>query len=385
MKIIENCIVLFDFRCRVGKEGTDSFNRHLEYANKLFEISDGEITQLVILQFSNGQILNEMSRDHLRIITTRGISRFKIPSPGVLLKISRWQGLSIKMLVIGDGDITFLSSLIPRMVYSLFSRRNIPLQVQIHHEVVKRGPRDGILVFLKYFLTKFAIQGANSVRVTTNSHSNQVEKVYGISKNKIVAIPVRINLSRSTERIYPYPRNKSIGIVGRLHRERDLQISFKVIKLLNEVENNFNVLVIGEGPEEGSFREKLTRELGPERVDFLGNLTQGDLERAWMKIGVLLSTARQESFGRTIRESLSHGVPVLVEKSLGAEEASVIAPRGWLSFLNHPLNKAELLEQFSTLLEVKTDNRFAISHDLINAQIPEQLVINWLKTIKNTS
>ncbi|NBP66182.1 MAG: hypothetical protein EBU66_16220, partial [Bacteroidetes bacterium] len=103
MKITENCIVLFDFRGRVGKEGSDSFSRHLEYANKLFEISDGEITRLVILQFSNDQIMNEMSRDHLSVITSRGLSRFKIPSPGVLLKISKLRGLSIKMLVIGDG------------------------------------------------------------------------------------------------------------------------------------------------------------------------------------------------------------------------------------------------------------------------------------------
>jgi glycosyltransferase involved in cell wall biosynthesis len=289
------------------------------------------------------------------------------------------------MLVIGDGHVTFLSSLIPRIVHKVFTRRNIPLQVQIHHEVVKRSPRDGFLVYLKYFMTKFAIRSANSVRVTTNLHSDQVEKVYGYSENKIVPIPVRINFSRTTERTYPYPRNRSIGIVGRLHRERDLQISFKVIKLLNEVENNFNVLVIGEGPEEISFREELTRELGPERVDFLGYLNQGDLERAWMKIGVLLSTARQESFGRTIRESLCHGVPALVEKSLGSEEVSSFAPTGWLSFINHPLNQTELLEQFSALLGIKTDNRFAISHDLRNAQIPEQLVTNWLKTIKNSS
>lgn len=385
MKITENCIVLFDFRGRVGKEGSDSFSRHLEYANKLFEISDGEITRLVILQFSNDQIMNEMSRDHLSVITSRGLSRFKIPSPGVLLKISKLRGLSIKMLVIGDGHVTFLMSLIPRMVYKVLSKRNIPLQVQIHHEVVKRSPTDGIVVFLKYLLTKFAIQSANSVRVTTNSHSNQVEKAYGCPKNKLVAVPVRINLSRSTDTTYPYPRNKSIGIVGRLHRERDLQISFKVIKLLNEVDNNFKVLVLGEGPEENSFREELTRELGPERVAFLGYLTQGDFERAWMKIGVLLSTAREESFGRTIRESLCRGVPVLVEKSLGAQEASAIAPRGWLSFINHPLNQAELFEQFSALLGIKTDDSFANFHDLINAQIPEQLVVNWLNTIKNSS
>ena len=385
MKITENCIVLFDFRGRVGKEGSDSFSRHLEYANKLFEISDGEITRLVILQFSNDQIINEMSRDHLSVITSRGLSRFKIPSPGVLLKISKLRGLSIKMLVIGDGHVTFLLSLIPRMVYKVLSKRNIPLQVQIHHEVVKRSPTDGIVVFLKYLLTKFAIKSANSVRVTTNSHSNQVEKAYGCPKNKLVAVPVRINLSRSTDTKYPYPRNKSIGIVGRLHRERDLQISFKVIKLLNEVDNNFKVLVLGEGPEENSFREELTRELGPERVAFLGYLTQGDFERAWMKIGVLLSTAREESFGRTIRESLCRGVPVLVEKSLGAQEASAIAPRGWLSFINHPLNQAELFEQFSALLGIKTDDSFANFHDLINAQIPEQLVVNWLNTIKNSS
>lgn len=385
MKIIENCIILFDFRNRVGKEGTDSFTRHLEYANKLFEISNGEINRLVILQFSNGKIPSEIRREHLTIITSRGYSRFKIPGPGALLKISISRGLLIKMLVIGDGNVTFLSSLIPRIVHNFFTRKNTPLQVQIHHEVVKRSPRDGILVFLKYFLTKFAIQNANSVRVTTNSHSDQVERVYRCSKDKIVSIPVRINISRSSEGNYPYPRNRSIGIVGRLHRERDLQISFKVIKILNEVQNNFNVLVIGEGPEEIIFREELTRELGPERVDFLGYLTQEELEKAWLKIGVLLSTARQESFGRTIRESLCHGVPVLAEKSLGSEDASAIAPTGWLSFIKHPLNQAELLEQFTALLGMKTDNRFALSHNLINAQIPEQLVTNWLKTIKNSA
>jgi hypothetical protein len=54
----------------------------------------------------------------------------------------------------------------------------------------------------------------------------------------------------------------------------------------------------------------------------------------WQDIGVLVSTAPSESYGRTIRESLAQGVPVWAFTSTGVTQLMDICPTGWLAIIN---------------------------------------------------
>ena len=53
---------------------------------------------------------------------------------------------------------------------------------------------------------------------------------------------------------------------------------------------------------------------------FTGPLTNQEVQKKWIDIGVLLSTASYESYGLAMREALLHGVPVVSKENAGATE-----------------------------------------------------------------
>lgn len=103
-----------------------------------------------------------------------------------------------------------------------------------------------------------------------------------------------------------------IGFLGRLVKEKGLDVFADVIDRLKRRGVPHGVLVIGEGPARGWFAEHV-----PE-VRFTGFLAGDELGRAVASMDVLFQPSVTETFGNVTLEAMAAGVPVVAARASGA-------------------------------------------------------------------
>ena len=102
----------------------------------------------------------------------------------------------------------------------------------------------------------------------------------------------------------------------------------------------------------------------------------------WNKIGVLVSLAPVESYGRVIREAFVAGVPVWVSKSSGSLDLMSAANSKGIKLLDLNHSDKALLKEFESLLVVKSDYKLRRKLVEENNGLSILLVNSWLKLIK---
>jgi glycosyltransferase involved in cell wall biosynthesis len=125
----------------------------------------------------------------------------------------------------------------------------------------------------------------------------------------------------------------SVGFIGRIESDRGLEALLLLMQELNNNPNPPKLILVGDG----SLKDYLIgqiQNLAPKiKVVQTGFLDGVEMEMAWRQIGVLLSTAPSESYGRTIRESLVHGIPVIALESNGASQLAKSIPSPYLQVI----------------------------------------------------
>jgi phosphatidylinositol alpha 1,6-mannosyltransferase len=104
----------------------------------------------------------------------------------------------------------------------------------------------------------------------------------------------------------------AVGFLGRLVKEKGLDIFAEVCRTLTERGVRHRVLVIGEGPARGWFAERV-----PEAV-FAGFLRGDTLGTAVASRDVLFNPSVTETFGNVTSEAMACSVPVVAARATGA-------------------------------------------------------------------
>jgi glycosyltransferase involved in cell wall biosynthesis len=123
-----------------------------------------------------------------------------------------------------------------------------------------------------------------------------------------------------------------VGFVGRLDSDRGLHVFVELIKMLKQGNCNFKIIVIGLGHLKDWLNNSLLSIVSDANIRFTRAETSEQMSELWGEITVLASTAPAESFGRSIREALIHGVPVLAISSSGANEVAQLTDS--IGFMN---------------------------------------------------
>ena len=162
------------------------------------------------------------------------------------------------------------------------------------------------------FGTWFTRQTLRScVRVTTLSHDLRQETLkLGVAPEQVQVIPNSIDTTHFT----PFPiaeRKEVILFVGWLIKRKGVEYLIRAMQLIANDLPNFQLLIIGDGPEKAALIA-LTQQLGiGERVQFLGFLTQHEA-RGWMQQAKLLVLpSLEEGQGSVLLEALACGTPVI--------------------------------------------------------------------------
>jgi len=372
-------ILILDPRGVITSGGADVLNRHISYAKSLRTQLDNH--KLLVFTTEQNGVLDSSTDDYL--------DRYKLGRPTLNPIKFAWKSfrlisknnLDVKLLIAGDPWESFLSALILRRLL----RRNIKIQVQLHADIAdplwkKLSTQNRV----RYLVSKIFLPYASSVRVVSAHQSRNLIDKLKVPRSKIQVIPVPINLDwieypKSNDKI----RSKSIALVGRIHSDRGIWEFVDLIEKLTKATKDFKIVLIGAIEQESKFLKRL-RFLVPEsRLILLGQLTEKNLSGYWKKIGVLVSLAPVESYGRVMREALLSGVPVWANKTSGAKDLMGQCRNGQLRYITLADPATKLAKDFEELRKAKLDIKFRKDFISQNKLLPDLLAKSWVELLED--
>lgn len=371
-----NSVILLDPRGIIHKGGMDVVARQNKYGYQLRLLSKNSKLNFVV--FSTSTYIKTYSA--LKFISILKISKPTFNSFLFSIKSYRYiesQNLNTKLLIASDPWESFWSA----YFLNRFFGKKIPIQIQVHGDIADpRWRRINYRNRIRFSLAKLALPKASSVRAVTKYQAENLVKTFGIKEGKIVVVPVPINVFGKSVTLKS-ERPKTVGLIGRIHQDRGIWEFIKLIKILNFSAKDFKVVVIGDGPSRDKFLLKLESVIPKNRIIYLGQLPESELRKAWKRIGVLVSMAPVESYGRVIRESLIAGVPVWATASAGVKDLMDNCKKGEVKLLNLSKSDASLDKEFKTLLKIKVSSDFSKRFVKENNTYAAKLAKSWINAI----
>jgi glycosyltransferase involved in cell wall biosynthesis len=376
-----SCVVILDPRGVILSGGADVIERHNSYALHLSKSNPKNKISLVILTAGSSQVKNQQSSGlYLEVISKPTFNSIKFAKAA--LKKIRSKNLNVKLLVAGDPWESFWSA----YLLNKLSSKKAPIQIQLHGDIASPAwKKISLQNRIRFNFAKFSMSKANGIRAVSNSQALKVAKIFKIKKAQICVIPVPINNLRLTSSISS-KRPKTLGLIGRIHNDRGIYNFIKIVKSLTVVRDDFTVVIAGSGPDESRFLKEIKELLPKSKIRFLGQLSEKDLRKIWREIGVLVSTAPAESYGRVMREALVAGVPVWATKSSGVEDLISKAGKDTVKILDITNSNHELSKEFDQLLKSKVSLSFRKQFIKDNSIYAQLLAKSWVDLInKQTS
>jgi glycosyltransferase involved in cell wall biosynthesis len=233
--------------------------------------------------------------------------------PGALFRLHR-------MLAKSRPDILhcylFQANLLGRI-----AARCTGIPVNISSLRVEEKERDSHILFER--LSRSLVTGYTAV---CNEVRNFGIQKLGIAPEKIITIPNGINPELYAEGNRHKVREElgieteipTIGTIGRIHRQKGMDIFIRAAGAIRVKIPNLRVIVVGEGPEEGKLRS-LVRELGlSDSVIFTG--LRQDIPDLLAGMDLFVLASRWEGMPNVILEAMAAGRAVVASDTGGARE-----------------------------------------------------------------
>ena len=372
-------VLILDPRGNIEVGGKDVVARHEIYAKEL--LAQGKNSRFDLKVFSAAVSAKSSSKvKNERVVT---ISKQTFNSYMFAKKVHKFikqNNLDVKLLVAGDPWESYWSA----YFLTRFLSKKIPIQIQVHGDIADpRWRRINLRNRIRYPLAKLALPKASSIRAVTKYQAENLVKAFGIKRERIVVVPVPITVANKSVALKSQ-RPKTIGLIGRIHQDRGIWEFIRLIRVLNSSSKDFKVVVIGDGSSKDKFLLKLSSVIPKNRVTNLGQLPETELSKSWKKIGVLVSIAPVESYGRVIRESIIAGVPVWATASAGVKDLMDNCKKGEVKLLDLSKSSASLQKDFNSLLKTKVSSDFSKRFIKENNTYAAKLANSWINTIKKS-
>ena len=375
----QSIVVILDPRGNISSGGEDVIQRHNLYANELTNHS--KIYKLIILTSSSEKKLTKNKGNRLEIYQISKPTHNPVMFAFKAKKLLKKYDFDVKLLVAGDPWESFWSS----YFLGKFLGKKTPIQTQVHGDIADPyWKKINLINRARYYLAKVSLPKSTSVRAVSRHQVINLSKNFKIKLSKIDVIPVPIKVpskSLTVNKVTNRPR--TIGLVGRIHEDRGIWDFVRLVKAINSSTNDFKVIVIGTGNQKSSFLKRLKLVISNKRVTYLGQLSEKELNNAWNKIGVLVSIAPVESYGRVMREALLAGVSVWAAPTSGAKDLFKECKSGQIRVLELNDNPKILNQSFVSLLNSKIDLKYRSKFIKENSGYAAKLVNSWLSVIKN--
>ena len=369
-------VLILDPRGNIAAGGKGVIARHETYAKEL--ITQGNTLRLDLKVFSAGvSIQSSGKRKNERVITISKPTFNSYMFAKKAHKFIKVNNLNVKLLVAGDPWESYWSA----YFLNRFLDKKMPIQIQVHGDIADpRWRRINLRNRIRFSLAKFSLPKASSIRTVTKYQAENLINSFGVKRERIVVVPVPITVAGKLVALKS-ERPKTIGLIGRIHQDRGIWEFIKLVRILNSGAKDFKVVVIGNGPSKDKFIHKLESVIPKNRIIYLGQLPESELPKIWKKIGVLVSMAPVESYGRVMRESLTAGVTVWATESAGVKDLMDNCNKGEVKLLDLSKSDASLDKEFNTLLKTKISSDFSKRFIKENNTYATKLAKSWINTI----
>jgi glycosyltransferase involved in cell wall biosynthesis len=191
---------------------------------------------------------------------------------------------------------------------------------------------------LHWFIRNFLKSGGGNVIVPSQAFVQECVAM-GIPRGRVVLLPRGVDLSRFSPaqrqpgawREFGAPEGPVIAYLGRVSREKGLEVLSDAFERLLETHPDAVLGVIGDGPWLKSFQERLSH---TGRAVFTGEIKGAALARALASADVFAFPSTTDTFGNAVLEAMACGVPAVVTDQGGPKEivedgvSGVVVPGG---------------------------------------------------------
>jgi glycosyltransferase involved in cell wall biosynthesis len=376
----ENAVVLLlDPRGIVFKGGADVVSRQDLYRRQL-KLQSKNLKMRYVIFSSDKHVKNHDKFKYIDIL------QISMPTFNSFLfakesyNYIKAHNLRVELLVTGDPWESYWSA----YFLNKFLNKKIPIQIQVHGDIADpKWRRINFRNRIRYSFAKLSLPKASSVRVVTKYQAENLINTFGTKKERIVVVPVPITVASKSVALKS-ERPKTIGLIGRIHQDRGIWEFIRLIRILNSSSKDFKVIVIGDGLSKDKFLLKLSSVISKNRIIYLGQLPESELRKVWKKIGVLVSMAPVESYGRVMRESLIAGVPVWATTSAGVKDLMDNCNKGEVKLLDLSKSDVSLDKDFRSLLKTKVSSDFSKKFIKENNTYAAKLAKSWINIINKS-
>lgn len=371
---MKNTFLIIDPKSHIRNQKS-VLSRHQKYAEELFTASNNSVLLAVLSLGYHGDVQLEKKNNIWLFYFPLNIKGIIANYKRIKLKLLDLG--SIRLLISGDP---WLGAVIVFILRNIFFKGSV-IEIQVHADIGdKAWRRINLINSLKYTLAGLTLRRADQIRCVSNMQAHKIFSRLPSIVSKTVVIPIASSLeSQSVKFDLEIDRPFSIGFVGRIHEDRGINKFLEVIEKINLKRQDFTVVVAGTGPKSEEFLSALETRVGAHRISNYHEVEPQNMGPIWNQIGVLLSCPQAESFGRTLREAISFGVPIWISPTSGGLEFTETLKSGYFQVLEPVLDAEQLAQQFLSLSKIKIDYDSANIIVDENNSFTRKLIDGWLK------
>lgn len=290
--------------------------RHDRYAKVLSEKTIMQV-ELASVAMRSKSVL-EQKLLHLKLIDCgSGDSRLRL-SLFSILWASRLKKQEVPVLI-SSPDPHILGFLV--IILKKCMRGNPAIQIQCHGDFGDANwSKNNLKNWIFSKLAGITLIRANQVRCVGKSQAKKIISAYKIDPAKIVIAPIPTKDKEDLPR-WIKPTIPIVGFLGRLHKERSVDLWVRTAQEIFSVRNDVHFLIIGDGPERENFQNGMSN-IPANQLSFVGKLPNEEALELMAKSSLLLSTAPFESFGMAMVEAAKIGLPIVSKPTSGAIDLS---------------------------------------------------------------
>lgn len=151
------------------------------------------------------------------------------------------------------------------------------------------------------FLKK-SVEGFDKVVVSNELSLDIYKKVF---KN-VVCIP---NFIESVPVESSNLKNKNITFIGKLETSKCVDELIEIFKIVHSKDKNSKLFIIGEGSKRNELELLVKKYKLNNSIQFMGSLNKDEINNVLMNTKVFATCSKKESFGLSIIEAMSYGIP----------------------------------------------------------------------------
>ncbi len=186
------------------------------------------------------------------------------------------------------------------------------------HSLKKHGDPGKHVIIIKRQFYKLA----EKLIVNSLILEKELKEVFHVQGSKIIPIPFWSNIQEVQTislNIHRKENQLLIGCPGRFTKIKNQHVVIEALaKVKARSSKNIKLYLAGDGPIRKDLKSQVNSMDLEEEVNFLGNLSAGEMKEFYRAMDVIVLPSLFESFGLVFIEALSLGTPVLVSERFGA-------------------------------------------------------------------